>query len=256
MIKTILRNRLVFGPPRFSIAIKPFVQHKHVFKLAALVDEYLPGERASVVNHAEPAKAFARQFSKKYFPIKEGDGGYWGQNVIEWITGAIPVEMRGMGRWEYEVVSDRFSVSQLLAETLCVCPFVGREDRVAVVERFIKTAKDKADAIMKLIPEHGCTLAEIEAALKDSAWPGLLTRCRWIFHETGNAWLDNPAGDRVAWNRQIVLQLAKDWKNAQQLENEMGHFDVWLKKDFSARSLEVARFISQHRPRLLVEVLA
>jgi hypothetical protein len=257
MIATVLKHRFIFNPDRLSAVIKPFAGQEHVIRLFSLVKEYLPEEleRLLKLTPTDAADRFAKSFSKRYFPIATGNRHAWFEDdLIKSIDKGIPAEWYGLDSWNYEPTRN-ITRAQLLAETVCACPFERTYvTRVPVLAQFLKVVgEDEGRKLVKKLPEKGCTIEEVEEALKDSPYPAFLTWCRWVFGKTGNRWLDTPYGG-VAWDREAVLALARDWKEYPAIDKQMKEFDTRLTGNFPAQSAKIIEYIATHRGKTLMEV--
>mgnify|MGYP001561540379 CR=1 FL=1 len=254
MLTSVIRNRFVFGPPLLSSVLKPFTGHEHMFKLVELAGQYLPGENASLLNlaPAAAAKRFIESFSKSHFPIADRSHG---GNPLSSLVDSIIVELLGISSTHYEPSPWRkLPPGQLLAEALCACPFTRRDaSRLPVIDTVKKLLGEDAGAILGLIPEGGYTLGQIEAALKDSPYPGLLARCRWLFSRTGNIWLDKQ-GYRLPWTRLNVKRLTVDYPASLELKKQMDSFESWLGHAPGKKYAEVIRYVKSEISKTLMEV--
>lgn len=261
MITLILKHRFIVGPVLLSSVTKHFAGFEHIFRFYDLVKDYMPEERENLMKLAptDAAREFIKLFSKRYFDIKVRDT--WGQ---EWQDGAfiersmlselvrrIPIEWHGLNQWDYEAFNG-MPRSQLVAETICQCPFESMS-RVAVQAQFLKVAGDDK-GLLKLLPKKGYRIEDIEVALSDGEFPGLLARCQWLFSRTGNQWLDH-SHRSVEWSRENVDDLTRDWKTYIEIDKQMKDFDSWLKDHMPARSAQVIKYLAQRIGKPLVEIL-
>lgn len=250
MITAFLRNRFIFAPPLLRDIIHPFTGHEHTFKLYRLFDDYLPEEKEEMrgLAPADAAGYFVKAFSRKFFLINVRS--YYSDPVHQLVEG-IPVDLHGMREGYYELPYNRLTPGQLLAEAICVCPFP-RQERLSVIDAFRKQLGEENIAAIKLIKEGGFDLAEVEEALADSPYPGLLTRCRWLFGRTGNIWLDRTG--TIEWTRENVDCLSRDHSTYQALDKEMKAFDSWLGHDKVKKYAKVLLYLRNKIPKTLVEV--
>ena len=267
MIARVLRSQFVFRPFLLSSVSKPFSGLEHAYKLYELAGEYLPEEREKLfdLTPTDAARRFIRSFSARYFPltINENAYDYTHRSLAERLAGSIPLKFLGMNRWDYERFHTKMPMSQFLAETICVCPFQGHDDRLAVVEEFKTILKGAARPLLELLPEKGFELADVAGALEGSPYPGLLARARWVFHQTGCRWLDKVdeefGRDQILWSRGNVTRLSKDWQKYLELDKQMKSFESWLGHDTAARCGEVIRYIAEkikNKPKTLMEVFS
>jgi hypothetical protein len=229
-----------------------------------LVKEYIPEERARLLKMvpADAAKEFIKAFSKRYFPLRQSDrqDQYYYHANLNHMTLHIPLDWHGMKEWDYEPIRG-ISHAQLLAESICVCPFEGqRNDRIAVLTQFTKVmGEEAAEPLIKLLPSRGCPIEDVEQALKDSPYPGLLPWCQWVFARTGNRWLDTSHGG-VEWSRETVDQLTQQWPRYLEMDRKMKDFDKWLNVNLPWRSAEVITYVANkvkhNHDSLLINVLA
>ncbi|KKN14590.1 hypothetical protein LCGC14_0994510 [marine sediment metagenome] len=253
MIVTVLRRRLIFAPIKPSSVIKHFDGIEHIFSFYNLAREYLPEDvdKLMLKEYSTAAGEFVKLFSKRYFPIMRNRHYYYGERVesgiLKSVTKNVVVEWHGMREWEYDS-GGQMSSGRLLASVICVCP-IEEGSRIPVLERFQKLVGDNFK-----LPVEGLPLAQVETALADSPYPGLLLWCRWLFSQTGNVWLGtagrSPSPD---WDRETVDQLAADWVNYPGMAAQMAEFDKWLKVDVKKRSAEILKYI-RTRPKSLAEV--
>lgn len=270
MIKVMIRRQFIFRPYLLSSVSKPFDGIKHAYELFRLAGEYLPEKQKELfdLTPTDAAKRFIKAFGEHYFPltISDGDEFSYDSNTMRQIRHGlaerlprnIPVKFLGMDRYQYEpaYLRNHMPMSQLLAETLCVCPYTykgtrGADDRLAVVEEF-KTVLLKTNALplLELIPERGFLLEDVVRVLEGSEWPGLAVKAQWIFHKTGCSWLDrrnDDAGRAYVWKKENVHRLAKEWQKYLVMKKQMDEFESWLGQTPAARCGEVIRYISDRR---------
>lgn len=250
MITVVLRRRFIFAPPMLSTVIKPFSGHEHTFRLYELVQEYLPEERGKIVGimPAAAAQEFIKLFSAKYFKIEVKNPYGNAQDVVRRLVNAIPADIDYMQHNDYIPYDRKIPQSQLLAEVLCICPFEGRDDRLSVVDEFRKQLGSSAAGLIERIPNGGYPLKDLEAALKDSPYPGLLHLCRWVMGKTGNIWLDPPPDRHVLlWSRENVERLARDLPAYRETQKQIKAFDSWCGHQRNERFEEVISYITQKR---------
>jgi hypothetical protein len=248
VIALVLRHRFILQPVLLSSVIEPFVGIEHTGKLYNLVKEYTPEEYGRLGNLTPlgVAQRFAEAFSKSYFLVRtpdpytyRGDGGQPERDAVQRFVYNIPLEWRGLRRYDYD--SGGLGLSHQLAGVLCECPFTQNGPRLAILDRFKKNA---GAGPAKLLPANGWPLEDIEPALEGSPWPGLLDKCRWLFHRTGNLWLDNDHG-APGWERQTVDDLARDWLLYLEADKRMREFDSWLGHAFPSRAAEVIKYVKE-----------
>lgn len=257
MIALVLRHRFIIQPVLLSSVVKPFSGYEQVYRLFALVMDYIPEERETLLKLApiDAAGEFTKLFSKRYFPV--GNTMFYDKDFcLKQLVESAPVDWHGMRERDYEPTRNIYR-AQLLAETICTCPFEGvRNDRIAVLTEFTKrVGDDAAELLIKFLPSRGCAIENVEEALKDSPYPGLLAWCRWVFAKTGNRWLDNSSGN-VSWDREEVELLSRDWKTYLEIDKEMKKFDIWLSNSLPARAAEVIQYVAQKIGKTLMEVFA
>lgn len=258
MITVILRNQFIIRPVRLNSIIKPFTGYEHVYRLYGLVHEYIPEEREPMLKllPLDAAKQFVKSFSRRYFPIKDTiyyDAEFWMKQLVE----SAAADFYGMRDIQYEPTRG-IPRAQLLAETICTCPFERvRNDRIAVITEFTKRMGDDAgELLVNLLPSKGCKLRDVNEALADSPYPGLLYWCRWIFGKTGNSWLDKTFGS-IDWGHENIERVTREWKAFFLIDKEMKQFDTWLSNSLPARSAEVIKYVSErikNKPKTLLEV--
>jgi hypothetical protein len=256
VITLVLRHRFIFAPLLLSSVYKPFAGYKYVFRFYGLVGDYLPEERERLLklSPSDAATQFIKLFSRRYFPIE--DRKFWGDDPIRRLVELIPLDFHGLSQSNYEPAYQHMPPGQLLAETICIYPFDGEEGaRLAVLDQFKKLLGEKAEELIKLLPAKGFRIEDIEKALKDSPYPGLLARCRWVFRRTGNRWLDT-AYEAAEWNRENVDRLTRDWPAYREIDQQMKSFDSWLGHERNARFAEVIKYVRDKIPRTLMEVFA
>jgi hypothetical protein len=296
MINVMLRRQFIFRPYLLSSVSKPFDGIKHAYELYRLAGQYLPEEQEKLfgLSPTDAAKRFIKVFGERYFQlaISESDQFTYDHNAMrqvrhglaERLPEKIAVKFLGMERYQYEPGFGRtFPMSQLLAETLCVCPFMREkkqpvqcsramytdrnraDDRLAVVENFkTQLLESNAMPLLQLIPEQGFPLDEVVRALEGSEWPGLAIKAQWVFHKTGCKWLDTvdenqygAIGNGYKWNKENVSRLAKDWQTYLVMKKQMDAFESWIGHTPAARCGEVIRYIAQkiqNKPGTLMEV--
>lgn len=259
MITLVLRHRLIFNPPMLSDVAKVFKGYESLSRLYELVKEYTPTEREVMLalTPTGAAQHFADAFSKRYFPLDdyrgvEVDYGLLeerNQYALNRLFRHIPCSWRGMTRSRYDSTWQRVPPGELIAKVICACPWEG-DDRLAVLDGFKDIVKNerKSESILKRLPSRGYKLKEIEAALEDSAFPGLIDRCRWVFGATGNIWLDamGETTDRE-WSRENVERLTRDWPLCKEIEKKMDAFDSWSGHDMPARCAEVVDYMAKRK---------
>lgn len=250
MLTAVLRNRFAFGPPLWSTVVLPFAGLEHRMKLISLAEEYLPSERArlAALPPAEAAEEFKKLFGKAYFPI---EASYYYDDKVKQITGHIPVRFHGCRASNYEPAYNSLTPGQLLAEVLCPCPFEWYS-RLTVLDAF-RQRQGLYAIMLKNIPEGGFPLADVVSALDGSPYPGLSVRCRWLFAQTHNVWLDT-VDEKMAWDRSNVDRLKQEWPAYLELDKQMKSFDSWLGHETEKRTGEVIRYIRSRIPKTLMEV--
>jgi len=272
MIRVMLRRQFIYRPFLLSSVSKPFAGISHAFRLYELAGEFLPEQRDRLfeLTPTDAARRFIKSFSAQYFPLNNSDAAYDydRKSLAERLSESISVEYRGMQRWNYEARSyNKMPLSQLLAETVCVCPFKGADDRIAVLEEFRNVLGfTDAQPLIELLPPKGFELAEVVRALEDSPWPGLAAKAGWVFGKTGNVWLDRTGSSSglmnnngLKWRRATVTRVANDWREYQELDKQMKAFESWLGHDTAARCGQVVRYIAakvkgELPPKTLAEI--
>lgn len=255
MITATLRNRFIFGPPLWTSIIALFDGLEHRMKLIQLTEEYLPDWRYKIgeLPPTAAAEKFRELFGKTYFPLETF---YYYDDKVRQITAHIPVQLHGLQENRYEPSYNRFTDGQLLAEVLCQCPFEN-QSRLTVLDRFHQQHPKKAGEMLKIVPEGGYRLEEIERALipddGSETYPGLLIYCRWLFARTGCFWLDN-AQQNLEWSRPNVNALKDSWHIYQDLDKQMKRFDAWLGHHTIERIAEIIKYIRGRVPKTLMEV--
>ena len=263
MITLVLRHRFIFAPILLSSVTKHFSGLEHTFRFYQLVDEYLPDEKKALLTMplTEASGKFVQLFSMRYFPLNLEPS--WGQVGLDTarLIGSIPRKGYALQSFDYDVGRD-IAPGRLLASVICVSPFNDAGARLSLVDRFIRQAGGNPE----LLPKQGHGIELVEAALIDSPlvvsgaapYPGLLAWCRWLFARTGNPWLDKTHGSEP-WSRENVANLTAGWIAYLEMNKQMQEFNTWLKKDFTARSTEVLRYIGTkitHRPKTLMAILS
>jgi hypothetical protein len=248
-ITALIRNRFCFAPPRLDEIIAPFTGHEHMFKLLKLAEEYLPGEKDELVTLAtiKAGERFVAKFSEAYFPIHLRN--YYGSQPLENLLESIDDNHRAMNSDRYEPSYNRLPFGQILAEVLCQCPFP-HQQRLTILDAFKSMQKLTPKKLLELIPEGGYTLSEIEYALTGELpvkYPGLLTRCRWLFGQTGNHWLDK--NGEYKWSRKNVDNLKAAYPGSLELEKQMTDFDSWLGQGRDEKYAEIINWFYDRVPQ-------
>ncbi len=263
MITTILRRRFVINPYLLREAIKHFSGAGQAIQFYNLVRDFMPGELDKMLKMApeDAAKQFVKIFSKQYFPIKGQEYTY--VSCLQTLLDRIPMEWRGLGEYGSGAAAyegfNKMSKAQLLAETILACPF-SHSTRAAVVDRFIMGFEDReaAVALVGLINNTGWDPEDVEDVLEDSPYRNFVPWVQWVFASTGNIWLDtsNHYGTNSTWDKESVLELARQWQLYLKIKEDMDVFSAWLTADFLGRSAKVIEYISTGFGKRLVNVLS
>lgn len=254
MIALILRHRFILAPVLLSSVTKSFAGLEHRLAFYRLARQYLPEELDKLMgmNPTAAAGQFVKLFSARYFPIS-APYSYGASPLQQLVTPNIAVTWHGLGRYDYD---SRWGMrlGHMVAAVVCaVPPDIGPGARIAVLDIY----KEKAGETGKL-PRDGHDILNIEQVLEgDDAYPGLLDWCRWLFHRTGNRWLDS-TDERPQWEQKTVESLDRDWAAYGEIKKRMDSFDSWLGHNFAARSAGVIAYIDRKMksmPKRLVEIL-
>ena len=238
MITAVLRNRFIypFRPVLLSSLIKPFDGIEFKIKFLKIVEEFLPeeSERLMRMQPVDADKAFIEMFSKKYFHI---DSASTNETPLTRLTRNIPVKFHGLNDFNYD---HRWWMkdSQLLAASICR---KGAGSRIAVIDVLYERCPQAA----KMVTKDGYEPEIVEMVLKGTKYEELTIWCKWVFHMTGNEFLDKTSGSSApAWTKTNVNRLVKAWPEYKSLQIRMDKFETWLKEDFVTRSVEVIEFIN------------
>ncbi len=207
-----------------ELAFRDVVRQLFPARVAAAI---LGARQPGADREAAQVWAFCQHVEQAYFPIYEVE-------AYEQVLCGIPFLRLG---WSYDAFHDLDrDPGTLLLMALCAQPFgEGLDSRLSVLDAAeqLGIARDALAGI----PPAGLTPAELHARLDGTPFAGAADFADWTWAQTETAFLDfddeTEVGD-ADWAREVVRELAEQWRRARSLMDRVDHLRAWLEADPAA----------------------
>ena len=205
--------------------------HTGALAFRRIVQEIFPDAAAEILAADKPGAtreqarvwSFLHKVEAELFPVyelEEYDQVAWG----------IPFIREG---WSYDRLHElEMPPGRLLLFALCAQPVVGGMDsRVPLLdaaERYVPRA------LLLDLPAGGLEPAELHERLNGTAYAAAAEFADWLWGETGTVFLDLDDEVEVSdadWTREIVDELARQWRIATVLLDRIDALATWLEAD-------------------------
>ncbi|MBI4215907.1 MAG: hypothetical protein HY687_00715 [Chloroflexi bacterium] len=241
-----LAGRLrALGPPSLTAlrACLEGVEDYEAFR--ALVREELPGQEREVLGQPGPERqleAFSHHFGERYFPLMEGVESY------RHLLMGIPVVPLGFSWEDYHDQMNFRGGLQLMAYLLAD-PYAEGADgaRVPLAEA---CAGLVPAGLLQRVPPGGFPREAVWSLLRDTLHQGLAHWADILAGDTGNYFLDltyEGLEELPSWEPEVVGALTQEWRQAQELLDQVHALADWLEEKPPARFEELLDFIERRR---------
>jgi hypothetical protein len=186
---------------------------------AEILAAELPGESRETAR----VYAFTERVEATWFPIYEVD-------EYDQLAFGIPFVRNA---WSYERFHELdLRPGELLLFALCAQPYEA-DTRISLL--------DAAEAhvprtLLSEFPPGGFTPAELRERLDGTPYAGAADYADWLWGETETVFLDidEEIVADVEWSRENVLELADQWRRAQDILDRIGQLATWIEDDPAA----------------------
>ena len=205
--------------------------HEAYLAFRRILREIFPEEEAEILaahqagGSRENARVweFLHLVEARYFPVYEVDD-------YEQVVCGIPFVRNGWGYDRFHELDLR--TGELLLFALCAQPFEpGYDTRLSIL--------DAAEAhvprpVLSDIPEQGFDPANLHDRLDGTPYVAAAEFADWLWGATDTVFLDLDDEVEVVdadWTRELVLELAEQWRRASGILDRIAEFASWLEAD-------------------------
>ena len=244
------RLRSLGQPPSFTVLLSCIEKGQSYGEFVALVREYLPEQEGEILSRnsvAAQIAAFADRFEDDYFPLECSFRGL-ADNYAD-LTGDIPTVVMGFSWEDYHFMPDSSGAPGLLLLTYLIENPYGEEDgaRLAIGEA---CAPHVPIELLRRVSFGGLALDGVHRLFDDTPYRALAHWGDILHSNTGNFFLDTTVEDLwdegfPPWEREIVEQLTRQWRQAEEIQRQIEHLIDWLEENPPAHFREILDFLEE-----------
>lgn len=254
--------------PSLSAVMQLFEDGADMTRFIALVDEYVPENKATITGYPQTkdkVASFFQFFSEKYFPLYDGyidsvyDSG--DESLLANLLHTVPIDcFWGFSDYMYHEFADLRICDQLLL-ALMRSPYDWGEgggchqgamsgaqqdgERIPILE---SAAEMVGADIVKLIPERGWKLNDIRKLVDGTKFSPVCDFLEWVSHDTGNGCLDSDPENEgcmepIEWDKEYIEDIAKECRAAKVFWNRYHKFADWFEEDAEANFTELVKMM-------------
>ena len=242
------RLRSLGWPPSLTVLLSRMEDGQTYEEFVALVREYLPEREREILGRSGPADqitAFADRFEDSYFPLHPAL-----RDMVDdyaEITSGIPMVVMGLSWEDYHFMPDGYGgPGRLLLTYLLEDPY-GEDDgaRIAIGEA---CAAHVPIDLLRRVPPGGLASDEAHRLLDDTPYRALAQWADILHYDTGNLILDTTNEELweygfPPWEREEVEAAARQWRQAEEIQQEINRLVEWLEENPPARFREILDFL-------------
>ena len=215
-----------------------------------MVKTYLPEREQDILHEPTPQSQIARfasYFEDRYFPLEQPIK--WGdiEGYAE-LTYRIPVVVMGLSYDDYHEMPECRPGAQLMTY-LIESPWDEEDTNVSLAEA---CSDHVPDELVERAGRIRISPHEAHNLLKDTKYKALALWAHRLHYDTGNFFLDTDYemlwnSIPPDWNPETVVELTRQWQQAEYQDSETGDFMEWLEQDLPRHFEELVSFIEERR---------